>query len=156
LTAEKPEKPSILIVEDDASIRETLSTILEQRGYRIDTARNGQEGIQKSKATFFNMALLDIKLPDMEGTKLLTLLHETTPKMIKIMITGYPSLENAVEALNQGADSYIIKPVRPEKLLALIEEKLEEQKKAEKITEEKITDWIKTRARKLEDRNQTQ
>jgi DNA-binding NtrC family response regulator len=102
------------------------------------------------------MALLDIKLPDMEGTKLLTLLHETTPKMIKIMITGYPSLENAVEALNQGADSYIIKPVRPEKLLALIEEKLEEQKKAEKMTEDKVTDWIKTRARKLEDRNQTQ
>jgi two-component system response regulator PilR (NtrC family) len=156
LTAEKPEKPSILIVEDDASIRETLRTILEQKGYRIDTAKDGQEGIQKSKAKFFNMALLDIKLPDMEGTKLLTLLHETTPKMIKIMITGYPSLENAVEALNQGADSYIIKPVRPEKLLALIEEKLEEQKKAEKMTEDKVTDWIKTRARKLEDRNQTQ
>jgi len=53
------------------------------------------------------------------------------------MITGYPSLENAVEALNQGADAYIIKPVKPKKLLALIEEKLEKQREAEKVTEKK-------------------
>lgn len=87
----------------------------------------------------------------MEGIKLLTTMHENLPKMVKIMITGYPSLENAVEALNLGADAYVIKPVKPEKLLTLIEEKLEEQSQAEKMTEEKITEWIKTRARKLED-----
>jgi len=148
------DKPSILIVEDDASIRETLSIILQQKGYTTDTAKNGKEAIQKSKAKFFNIALLDIKLPDMEGTKLLTTMHENTPKMVKIMITGYPSLENAVEALNQGADAYIIKPVKPEKLLALIEEKLEKQRQAEKMTEENVTEWIKTRARKLEEDSQ--
>ena len=142
-------KPSILIVEDDANIRETLGAIL-QKGYATDMAKNGQEAIQKSKAKFFNMALLDIKLPDMEGTKLLTTMHETLPKMVKIMITGYPSLENAVEALNLGADAYIMKPIKPEKLLTLIEEKLEKQSQAEKMTEEKVTDWIKTRARKIE------
>jgi len=144
------DKPSILIVEDDANIRETLSTILQQKGYNTDTAKNGQEALQKSETKFFNLALLDIKLPDMEGTKLLTTLHETLPKMVKIMITGYPSLENAVEALNQGANAYIIKPVKPEKLLALIKEKLEKQIQAEKMTEEKVVDWVKTRARKLE------
>jgi DNA-binding NtrC family response regulator len=144
------DKPSILIVEDDTNIRETLSTILQQKGYNTDTAKNGQEALQKSQTKFFNMALLDIKLPDMEGTKLLTTMHETLPKMMKIMITGYPSLENAVEALNQGADAYIIKPVKPEKLLALIEEKLEKQSQAENMTEEKVTEWIKTRARKIE------
>jgi len=147
-------KPSILIVEDDTNIRETLSTILQQKGYVTDTAKNGQEAIQKSKSKFFNLALLDIKLPDMEGTKLLTTMHEDLPKMVKIMITGYPSLENAVEALNLGANAYIIKPVKPEKLLALIEERLQEQNQAEKMTEEKVTDWIKTRARKME--NETQ
>ena len=97
------------------------------------------------------MALLDIKLPDMEGTQLLAKLHENTPKMVKIMVTGYPSLENAMEALNQGADAYVTKPVKPAKLLALIKEKLEKQNQDEKITENKVTDWIKTRARKLED-----
>ena len=147
----KNNNPSILIVEDDVNIRGTLSTILEQKGYRTDTARDGQQAIQKSKTEFFNMALLDIKLPDIEGTKLLTMMHQNTPKMMKIMITGYPSLENAVEALNHGADAYVIKPVKPEKLLALIEEKLEEQSQAEKMTEEKVTEWIETRVRKIED-----
>ena len=146
----KKNEVSILIVEDDANIRETISTILQQKGYNTDTAKNGREAIQKSKAKFFNLALLDIKLPDMEGTKLLTMMHENLPKMVKIMITGYPSLENAVEALNQGADAYVIKPVKPAKLLALIEEKLEEQRQAEKMTEGKVTEWIKTRARKIE------
>ena len=144
-------KPSILIVEDDRNIRVPLNTILEQRGYNTDTAKTGQEAIQKSKDRFFNLALLDIKLPDMDGTELLTAMHENTPKMVKIMITGYPSLENAVEALNQGADAYFIKPVKTEKLLALIEEKLEEQRQTENMTEENVTEWIKTRVRKIED-----
>jgi len=144
------DKPSILIVEDDTNIRKTLNTVLQQKGYSTDTAENGREAIQKSKAKFFNLALLDIKLPDIEGTKLLTTMHENLPKMVKIMITGYPSLENTVEAVNLGAHAYVIKPVKPEKLVKLIEEKLEEQREAEKTTQEKVTEWIKTRARKIE------
>jgi len=144
-------KKSILIVEDDKAIIKSLKDILQSEGYSVDTAENGREAIQKSKEKFFNMALLDIKLPDMEGTKLLTLMHEDLPKMVKIMVTGYPSLENAVEALNLGADAYVMKPIKPEKLLALIKEKLEKQREAEKMTEGKVTKWIKTRARKLED-----
>jgi len=144
-------KTRILIVEDDENIRKTMKNILQQRGYETDTAKTGQEAEQKAKAKFYNLALLDIKLPDMEGTQLLAKLHENTPKMVKIMVTGYPSLENAMEALNQGANAYVTKPVKPAKLLALIKEKLEEQSQAEKMTENKVTDWIKTRARKLED-----
>jgi len=143
-------KTKILIVEDDENIRKTLKNILEQSGYETDDAKTGLEAEQKAKAKFYNLALLDIKLPDMEGTQLLAKLHETTPKMVKIMVTGYPSLENAMEALNQGAAAYVTKPVKPAKLLALIEEKLEAQNQAEKMTENKVTDWIKTRARQLE------
>ena len=146
-------KGSILIVEDDANIRESLSKILQQEGYDTDVAVNGGEAMQKSRNKFYDLALLDIKLPDMEGTQLLAKLHETMPKMVKIMVTGYPSIENAMEALNQGADAYVTKPVKPAKLLALIEEKLEEQRQAENVTENKVTDWIKKRARKLEDEN---
>ncbi len=143
-------KPRILIVEDDENIRETMKNILEQNGYKTDTAKTGREGEHKAKKKFYNLALLDIKLPDMEGTQLLVKLQEKTPKMVKIMVTGYPSLENAMEALNQGADAYVTKPVKPAKLLDLIKEKLEEQRQAEKMTENKVTDWIKTRARQLE------
>lgn len=144
------DKPTILIVEDDENIRKTLSNILQQQGYKTDTAKSGKEGEEKAKANFYNLALLDIKLPDMEGTQLLAKLHKTTPKMVKIMVTGYPSLENAMEALNQGADAYVTKPVKPAKLLALIKEKLEKQKQDEKMTENKVTDWIKTRARQID------
>ncbi len=146
--------PSILIVEDDRNIAETLSAILQHNGYNTDTAKNGQEAIEKSKAHFFNLALLDIKLPDMEGTKLLTTLHDNLPKMMKIMVTGYPSQENAIDALNLGADAYIVKPVKPERLLALVEEKLKEQNNAERLTQEKVTEWIKTRVRKLKNDKQ--
>jgi DNA-binding NtrC family response regulator len=149
------DKASILIVEDDANIRETLEIILEQKGYNTDIAENGREAIQKSKAKFFNLVLLDIKLPDMEGTKLLITIHETLPKMVKIMVTGYPSLENAVDSLNYGADAYVIKPFKTEKLLELIEEKLERQSEAEKMTQDKLTEWIKTRVRKIEDKKRS-
>jgi DNA-binding NtrC family response regulator len=144
-------KPRILIVEDDENIRKTMQNILQQKGYETDTAKTGREAEQKAKGRIYNLALLDIKLPDMEGTQLLAKLQESSPKMMKIMVTGYPSLENAMEALNQGADAYVTKPVKPAKLLELIKEKLEEQNQAEKMTENKVTDWIKTRARELED-----
>ncbi|MGD8543656.1 MAG: response regulator [Candidatus Bathyarchaeota archaeon] len=144
------DKASILIVDDDANIRETLETILQQKGYNTDIAKNGREAIKKSKTKFFNLALLDIKLPDMEGTELLITIHETIPKMVKIMVTGYPNLENAVDSLNHGADAYVIKPFKTEKLLELIEEKLEKQSQTEKMTQEKLIEWIKTRLRKIE------
>ena len=143
-------KANILIVEDDREIRATLSTLLQRWGYTTDTARTGEEAMRKAKDRFFNIVLLDIRLPDMNGTKLLTTMNQSLPKMIKIMITGYPSLENAVEALNLGADAYIVKPLRPEKLLALIEQKLADQHEEKTMTQEKVTEWIVTRARELE------
>jgi len=142
-------KANVLIVDDQEGILETLSAILEEKGYRTDTAKNGREAIEKSKTNFYNVALLDIRLPDIEGTKLLTKIEETSPRMVKIMITGYASLENAVEALNLGADAYVMKPVDPENLLKVINEKLKEQREAEKMSQEKVTEWIETRARKL-------
>jgi DNA-binding NtrC family response regulator len=59
-------------------------------------------------------------------------------------------LENAVESVNSGADAYITKPIKPERLFAILEEKLEEQRQTERMTEEQVTEWIKTRVRRLE------
>jgi len=87
------ESARILVVDDDESIRKVLATILEENGYIVDTAENGKEAIEKSNTKFYNLALIDIRLPDMEGTKLLTTIRETTPKMVKIIVTGYPSLQ---------------------------------------------------------------
>jgi DNA-binding NtrC family response regulator len=66
------------------------------------------------------------------------------------MITGYPSLQNAVEAINKGADAYIIKPIDIDKALNTIEEHLEKQQKAQKMTEDNLVDFLETRVRQLE------
>ena len=144
------DKKKILVVDDDEAIVKSFKTILQAEGYSVDTAKTGREAIEKSKTKFYNLALLDIRLPDMEGTKLLTQMHRTMPKMMKIMVTGYSSLENAVEAVNMGADAYVMKPVKPDELLTVVGKKLKEQEEAEKMSEEKVADWIKTRIRKLE------
>ena len=143
------EQARILIVDDDESIRITLATILEEKGYVVETAKSGKEAIEKSQAEFFNLALIDIRLPDMEGTKLLTAMKETTPRMIKVIVTGYPSLQNAVEAVNRGGDAYILKPLKIEKLLSTIKEHLQKQQEARKYSEGKVAEFIETRAKEL-------
>ncbi len=121
------DKTSILIVEDDPSLRKVWKVFFENKGYIVETAENGKNAIQKSMLKFYNVALIDIKLGDIEGTEVLTSMHKKWPKMVKIIVTGYPSLRNAVKSLNYGAHAYLIKPFKPEKLMAIIEEKLEEQ-----------------------------
>lgn len=142
-------KKSILIVDDDKAILQSLKAILQVKGYSVDTAETGREAIEKSEAHFYNLVLLDIRLPDMEGTELLIQMHGQTPRMMKIMITGRPSLESVIEALNFGADAYIQKPVKPEKVLKVVEGKLREQEEAEGMSQEKVAKWIETRIRKL-------
>jgi len=140
----------ILIVDDSESILKTFSQVLHDVGYVVDTAQTGKEAIGKSNANFYNLALIDIRLPDMEGTKLLTALKETTPKMVKIIVTGYPSLNNAVEAVNKGADGYLIKPAHMEELLKVVRENLQRQHDAEAYSERKVEEFVETRFRKLE------
>jgi len=144
------EPARILVVDDDESIRKTLANILEDHGYIVDTVENGKEAIEKSKANFYNLALIDIRLPDMEGTKLLTAMKDTTPKMVKIIVTGYPALNNAIEAVNKGADGYVLKPVNIDNLLSTIKEHLRKQQEAKKYSQEKVAEFIETRAKELE------
>jgi len=140
----------ILIVDDEESIRTVLATILEEEGYITETAKNGKEAIEKSEAKFYNLALIDIRLPDMDGIELLTAIRETTPKMVKIIMTGYPSLQNAVEAVNKGADAYILKPFKIEDILKTIKEELKKQRVARKYSEERVAEFIVARAKELE------
>jgi DNA-binding NtrC family response regulator len=150
------EKKSILVVDDDKDILETLTDLLKFKGYNVDATENGKEAIEKSKAHTFNLALLDIKLPDMEGTELLSKLHQMRPQMMKIMVTGYPTLQNAVASLNSGADAYVLKPVNPKELLKIVEQKLAEQSRAEMLSEDQVAEWIKARLEKLKSPGQSE
>lgn len=147
------EPPRILVIDDDETIRRSLSTVLQEKGYLVDTAENGQAAITKSEMAFYKLALVDIRLPDMDGVELLTGMKQTTPKMVKIIITGYPSLENAVEAVNRGADGYIVKPVKMDESMTMINEHLKRQQEERKYSEEKVAEFIKTRANELESRS---
>jgi two-component system response regulator HydG len=142
-------KANVLIVDDDESICRTISLVLENEGYGTDTANSGTEALKKLDKAYFNAALLDIRLPDVEGTELLKTFRTNSPLTVKIMLTGYPKLENAVEALNQGADAYLIKPVHPEQLIKVLNEKLRQQEEAEKTTEESISVFLEARTRRL-------
>ncbi len=117
-------------MDDDKSILRTFTRILQKSGYEIDVAETAKEAIDKSKAKSYDLALIDIRLPDMDGTDLLVKMQKTMHNSIKIMITGFPSLETGVKALDEGADAYLVKPVKPEELLSLIEEKFRAKEEA--------------------------
>ena len=144
------ERARILVVDDDESIRTVLQAILAEEGYSVDVARTGKEAVKKSKTTRYNLALIDIRLPDTEGTKLLTQLKRASPKTRKIIITGYPSLQNAIDALNRGADAYEMKPLNMEKVLGTIKEQLEKQREEMMFSQEKVAEFIETRVKELE------
>ena len=127
---------NILVVDDDAEVRKTLSSILSNEGYSVETVENGKQATKISEKSRFDIALIDIKLPDMDGTELLHRLKENQPHMIKIVITGFPTLENAMETVNEGADGYILKPFDIEKLLEMIRKHLKRE------TDEHVSNWM--------------
>ena len=143
------QKYRILIVDDDVTIRSTMEAILEDEGYSVDCAANGKEAIKKTQEQIYNLALLDIRLPDMEGVELLKLMKDSVPRMRKIMVTGFPSLQNAVEAVNRNADAYLIKPVDIDQLLTTVKEQLEKQEEDKKFNEQKVAEFIETRVKEI-------
>ena len=143
------ETARILLIDDDESIRKAVSKALEKAGYRVETAENGTQAIEKAQANFYNLALIDIRLPDMEGTKLLTMIKDTTPRMVKIILTGYPALQNAIEAVNKGADAYLTKPINLAELRKVIKEHLKKQVEESKFGEQKVGEFVETRLKQL-------
>jgi len=142
-------RPRILVVDDDENIRNTVKTILEDEGYIVDLAATGNEAIKRTEETAYNIAILDIRLPDIEGVELLKLMKDATPRTRKIMVTGYPSMQNAVAALNKNADAYLIKPVEIEVLLNTVKEQLHIQENEKTFSEQKVAEFIETRVKEL-------
>jgi len=144
------ETARILIVDDDENIRKVLLAILEDEGYKVESAGTAKDAIEKTKSKFYNLALIDIRLPDMEGIELLTKFRDTTPKMRKIIITGFPTLQNAVDAVNRGANAYILKPFDVEKVLKTIEQQLKKQQEEKRYSQDKVAEFIETRVKELD------
>jgi DNA-binding NtrC family response regulator len=139
----------VLVVDDDENIRNTMKAILEDEGYIVDLAATGREAVEKTQKAAYNIALLDIRLPDMEGIELLKLMKDATPRTRKIMVTGYPSMQSAITALNKNADAYLVKPVNIEKLLITVKEQLQLQEEERQFSEQKVAEFIETRVKEL-------
>jgi DNA-binding response OmpR family regulator len=135
-------KVKILVLDDDDSGRNSLAEILRVNGYTTFEAATGKEAIEKIRSDKIDVALLDIKLPDMPGTQVLSIIKIISPQTINIMITGFPSLENASNSLNTGAQSYFIKPFNIEAVLSTISKKIQER---EISVERNITEFAKQR-----------
>lgn len=144
----QPEK-TILIVEDNTLLCDLFSTVLVSSGYSVTTVRKGKDALEKIKKSDYNIALIDIGLPDMSGIELLKKIRILNSSIILIIITGNPGLDSSIESINYGANGYLVKPVNNKDLVATVERKLRQQEEAEILSDEKVSEWLKSRLSRM-------
>ena len=121
---EVKEMKPVLIVEDETILRDSLRDWLKEEGYDVDTAESGEEALRKIGETEFGVAVLDLRLPGKDGLEVLREATAQNPKLKGVIITAYPSVKTAVEAMKIGAVSYMVKPFGPDALERAIGEVL--------------------------------
>jgi DNA-binding NtrC family response regulator len=118
----------ILIVDDEFSVRDCLQSWFRKDGFRTAAAENATAALKKLQEGTWDIVLLDIKMPGMDGIELQRRIHEIDPDIVVIMITAYASAETAVQALKQGAFDYVTKPIDPDDLSHLVRRALEKRR----------------------------
>ena len=126
-------KGKILVVDDDPNLRKTLSDILRVKGYETAVAASGAEAIAAAEHETFSLALIDLMLPDMPGLEVMARIKAISPPTEVIILTGHASMDTAIEAIRQGAYSYLFKPYQMEDLLQKIRYGVERQQAQEEI-----------------------
>lgn len=121
-------KGKILIVDDEKNIRQTLSTHLESEDYEVETAMNGEEGLKEFDKKNYDLVLLDMKLPGVDGIEILKKMKEKKEDIVVIIITAYGTIENSVEAMKLGAFDYIQKPFNPDEISDIVTDVLKRNK----------------------------
>jgi len=118
----------LLIIDDEPALRHLLRTILEDEGYRVSEASNGQEGLDCVRATNFELILCDIRMPELDGRQFIRQALDFNPALTIVMMSAYGSLETAIECVKLGAYDYIAKPFRPDDVVLTIRKALERLK----------------------------
>jgi two-component system, OmpR family, alkaline phosphatase synthesis response regulator PhoP len=125
----------ILIVDDEASLRQTLARILQRAGFEVTTSSNGGEALSLLSQHPFDLVYLDIRMPDMNGLEVLQMIHAKSPDLPVILLTAQPDLNSAVEALRRGAMDYLLKPLKPQTIIdrtrSILVNKQKERRKRE-------------------------
>ncbi len=127
-------KDRILVVDDEPMICRSCKEILEDEGYLVDVAYSGQEGAKKALEEIFDLAILDIKMPDMSGMAVLKRIKAERQRTPVIMITGYSGVQSAIEAIKMGASEYIPKPFTPDELASVVKSVIARKEEAPKTT----------------------
>lgn len=116
----------ILAVDDDAVACALLQEVLQQEGYHVSTATSGQEAIRLAQDGLFDLAIVDIHMPDVDGIEVLKAVKRTNAHMPVLIITAFSSMDTAIEAIRQGAYDYLSKPCKMEELKLTVKRALEQ------------------------------
>jgi two-component system alkaline phosphatase synthesis response regulator PhoP len=119
----------ILIIDDEAALRQTLARILQQAGFEVTTAENGDQGLSFIETTNFDLIFMDLRMPGMPGMDALKLIHASFPNLPVVLFTAQPDLNSAVEALRNGATDYLLKPLKPQAVIERAQSILASQQK---------------------------
>jgi len=134
------EAANILVVDDEKGIREGCRRILTSEGFAVDVAENGKEGLDMAKAKPYDLMLIDLMMPVMGGIELMEQVRQLDPEIIMIVITGFATIETAVDGMKHGAYDYIPKPFAPDQLMAVLNRGLETRRlrlQAEQLRQER-------------------
>jgi len=137
--------PNILIIDDERSIRKTLSEILSYEGYKIDEAVDGEDGLKKFTSNLYDVVICDVKMPKMDGIEFLEKAKASNPDVPIIIISGHGNIELAVEAVKKGAFDYISKPPDLNRMLITLRNAMDRQTL---VTETKV---LKRKVSKVQD-----
>src|SRR6266403_3366084 len=118
----------LLVVDDDQNLMELVQSKLQAAGYEATTASTGRDALQLVKEGVFDLCIIDLRLTDLDGISLMHELHSINPDMRVIILTGYGSVESAVQAMQEGAYSYLTKPFNTQELLLQISRALENRR----------------------------
>jgi DNA-binding NtrC family response regulator len=121
-------KLNVLLVDDDADMLSMLSKLLSRKGYAVETASSGTTALTKLKKSSFEVVISDVRMPKMDGVALLERVKERTPRTAVVLLTGYGTIETAVDAMKKGAYDYITKPPNPDEILLMLEKLKEAQR----------------------------
>ncbi len=129
IRSEPAYRPHVLLMEDEMNIAKGLEMVMREEGYEVDLADTGQGALDKFRASEFDLLVADLRLPDMDGMDVVQHVREKRPRTNVVIITGYPSVSSAVEAVRMGVSDYLRKPFTEDEFKTAVKSALKEKEK---------------------------